>query len=138
MRRTLLILATALGLAVPAGAAGAAETGIALPARAWSFDGIFGTYDRAAAQRGFQVYKDVCAACHSLKLIHFRNLEGLGFGSVRLDATRFLRNPEHFTDFHIADVAPYARRYHIDVVATRFDIWVDDRQIMADGKFLIE
>ena len=86
MRRTLLILATALGLAVPAGAAGAAETGIALPARAWSFDGIFGTYDRAAAQRGFQVYKDVCAACHSLKLIHFRNLEGLGFGEEEVKA----------------------------------------------------
>ena len=41
---------------------------------AWSFDGPFGTYDRAALQRGFQVYKDICAACHSLEHIAFRHL----------------------------------------------------------------
>lgn len=58
----------------------------------------------------------------------FGELEGLGFGSVRLDATRFLRNPEHFTDFHIADVAPYARRYHIDVVATGV---IDEKQLLS-------
>jgi cytochrome c1 len=40
----------------------------------WSFDGPFGTFDRAALQRGFQVYKDVCSACHSLEYISFRNL----------------------------------------------------------------
>jgi ubiquinol-cytochrome c reductase cytochrome c1 subunit len=40
----------------------------------WSFDGPFGTFDRAAMQRGFQVYKDVCSACHSLEHIAFRNL----------------------------------------------------------------
>jgi ubiquinol-cytochrome c reductase cytochrome c1 subunit len=40
----------------------------------WSFEGPFGTYDRAALQRGFQVYKDVCSACHSLEFIAFRHL----------------------------------------------------------------
>jgi cyclic-di-GMP phosphodiesterase TipF (flagellum assembly factor) len=58
----------------------------------------------------------------------FGELEGLGFGSVRVDATRFLRNPEHFTDFHIADVTPYARRYHIDVVATGV---IDEQQLLS-------
>jgi cyclic-di-GMP phosphodiesterase TipF (flagellum assembly factor) len=58
----------------------------------------------------------------------FGELEGLGFQSVRIDATRFLRNPEHFTDFHIADVAPYAKRYHIDVVATGL---LDEQQLMT-------
>lgn len=49
-----------------------------LPKVDWSFDGPFGTYDRAALQRGFQVYKDVCSACHSMKLVYYRNLEGSG------------------------------------------------------------
>jgi cytochrome c1 len=40
----------------------------------WSFDGPFGVYDRAALQRGLQVYKDVCSACHSLEHIAFRHL----------------------------------------------------------------
>ena len=44
----------------------------------WSFDGPFGTYDRAALQRGFQVYKEVCAACHSLDLVAFRSLGEAG------------------------------------------------------------
>ena len=40
----------------------------------WSFDGPFGSYDRGALQRGFQVYKEVCSACHALTHIAFRNL----------------------------------------------------------------
>src|SRR4051812_41713664 len=49
------------------------------PSQRWSFDGVFGTYDRAALQRGFQVYKEVCSACHSLHYIYFRNLTALGY-----------------------------------------------------------
>lgn len=41
---------------------------------AWSFDGPFGHYDRAALQRGFQVYKETCSACHSMNLLSLRNL----------------------------------------------------------------
>ena len=33
----------------------------------WSFDGIFGTFDRASLQRGYQVYQEVCAGCHSVQ-----------------------------------------------------------------------
>jgi ubiquinol-cytochrome c reductase cytochrome b/c1 subunit len=44
----------------------------------WSFHGPFGVYDRAALQRGFQVYKEVCANCHSLSRIAFRNLADAG------------------------------------------------------------
>jgi ubiquinol-cytochrome c reductase cytochrome c1 subunit len=40
----------------------------------WSFAGIFGKYDTAQLQRGFQIYKEVCSACHSLKMIAFRHL----------------------------------------------------------------
>ncbi len=48
------------------------------PAMAWSFAGPFGHYDRAQLQRGFQVYKEVCSACHSLELLSYRNLSQHG------------------------------------------------------------
>ena len=40
----------------------------------WSFKGIFGKFDRAALQRGYQVYTEVCASCHSMKYLSYRNL----------------------------------------------------------------
>ena len=40
----------------------------------WSFKGLFGKYDRAALQRGYQVYTEVCAACHSMQYLSYRNL----------------------------------------------------------------
>ncbi|MEM8839173.1 MAG: cytochrome c1 [Pseudomonadota bacterium] len=40
----------------------------------WSFAGPFGTYDRGALQRGFKVYREVCASCHAIELVAFRNL----------------------------------------------------------------
>jgi cytochrome c1 len=50
-----------------------------LPKVDWHFDGPFGTFDRAALQRGFQVYKQVCSACHSMNLVAYRNLAALGY-----------------------------------------------------------
>ncbi len=52
----------------------------------WAFDGIFGHVDKQAAQRGFQVYKEVCSACHSLNRIAFRNLQDLGFSEAEVKA----------------------------------------------------
>ena len=40
----------------------------------WSFNGIFGTFDRASLQRGYQVYQEVCAGCHSVQHLSYRNL----------------------------------------------------------------
>ncbi len=48
------------------------------PLMKWSFSGIFGTYDQAQLQRGYQVYKEVCSACHSMDLVAFRNLADPG------------------------------------------------------------
>lgn len=45
----------------------------------WEFEGFFGRFDRQSIQRGFQIYKEVCAACHSMKLMSYRNLENAGF-----------------------------------------------------------
>jgi ubiquinol-cytochrome c reductase cytochrome c1 subunit len=57
-----------------------------LPNPGWSFSGPFGTFDRAAAQRGFLVYKTVCANCHSMKDAYFRDLEGIGFTDEQVKA----------------------------------------------------
>lgn len=67
--------ALALSLASPAFAAEQAERPSRQP---WSFAGPFGTFDRAQLQRGFKVYREVCATCHSLKYIAFRNLAQRG------------------------------------------------------------
>lgn len=71
-RPALFVLALAGVLfATPAFAAGEAEA----PMRGdWSFSGIFGTFDRAQLRRGHQVYREVCAACHGMKYVYFRNL----------------------------------------------------------------
>ncbi|HEU0100432.1 MAG TPA: cytochrome c1 [Allosphingosinicella sp.] len=53
---------------------------------AYSFDGPFGKYDRRQLQRGFQVYKEVCASCHGLSFVAFRNLEDLGYGEEEIKA----------------------------------------------------
>lgn len=45
---------------------------------AWSWEGPFGVFDRAALQRGFQVYEEVCSSCHGLRYLHYRNLADEG------------------------------------------------------------
>ncbi len=45
-----------------------------IKAQSWSFSAPFGMYDRGQLQRGYKVYKQVCAACHGLRLVRFRNL----------------------------------------------------------------
>lgn len=74
MLRKLTVLAAAFGLALsaaPALAAGHPE-----PAKKvdWSFSGPFGNYDQAQLQRGYKVYKEVCASCHAMSLLAYRNL----------------------------------------------------------------
>ena len=44
----------------------------------WSFKGFFGKFDRSSLQRGYQVYTEVCAACHSLNYLSYRNLSEKG------------------------------------------------------------
>lgn len=58
----------------------------ALPKQIWSFSGISGTFDRAALQRGFQVYNEVCSVCHSLRLGYYRNLAGIGLSEEQIKA----------------------------------------------------
>ena len=53
---------------------------------AFSFDGPFGKWDIQQLQRGFKVYDEVCAACHSLKFVAFRDLEQLGYDEGQVKA----------------------------------------------------
>ncbi len=52
----------------------------------WPFDGVTGHLDKPAAQRGFQVYKEVCSACHGVSRIAFRNLHDIGFSEAEIKA----------------------------------------------------
>lgn len=49
-------------------------------------DGPFGHFDKAQLQRGFQVYKEVCSACHSMTQVHFRDLKDLGYSEAEIKA----------------------------------------------------
>ena len=64
----------------------AAGGDVSLTKRDWSFNGPFGTFDKAAMQRGFQVYREVCAGCHSMKYIAFRNFADLGYNEAEIKA----------------------------------------------------
>jgi ubiquinol-cytochrome c reductase cytochrome c1 subunit len=77
MRRSFVCL-VALLAAIGLSDAARAEESVDLLQPHWSFDGPFGTFDRAALQRGFQVYKEVCSSCHALSLLFYRNLGGPG------------------------------------------------------------
>ncbi|MDB1134975.1 cytochrome c1 [Candidatus Anaplasma sp. TIGMIC] len=56
------------------------------PVPKWKFSGIFGTFDRPAVQRGYQVYREVCSSCHSMRKIAFRNLREIGFSEAEVKA----------------------------------------------------
>jgi ubiquinol-cytochrome c reductase cytochrome c1 subunit len=62
----------------------ASEGGTPLKQMSWPFDGAFGKVDRQAAQRGFQVYKEVCSACHGLYNLSYRNLKDIGFSNAEI------------------------------------------------------
>ncbi len=52
----------------------------------WPFEGLFGTFDRQAAQRGAQVYLEVCSACHGMQHLYYRNLQEIGFSEAEIKA----------------------------------------------------
>ena len=72
LTRLLAVAAGALALAAPAAHA-AGEQKHPHP-HSWEFEGPFGTYDRASMQRGFQIYQEVCSACHGMQQLDFRHL----------------------------------------------------------------
>ncbi len=89
--RTLIIAATLslCGMSAAVAASGSAKDP---EHRHWHFAGPFGTHDKDALQRGFQVYETVCASCHGVELLSFRNLGQKG-GPFYLDSC-----PDGFAD----------------------------------------
>jgi len=83
------VLATGVGAALawaPSARAAEGHDVIQIPDTRFSFDGIFGTFDRASAQRGFQVYKEVCSACHAMHQLSYRHLTQIGLSPAQVQA----------------------------------------------------
>jgi|TARA_B100000315_G_scaffold185334_1_gene174436 ubiquinol-cytochrome c reductase cytochrome c1 subunit len=81
MFKKILIVAFVFALfsSINAGPLQAAE-GAAHPAsQEWTTDGLFGFFDRKQLKRGWQVYSEICASCHSVRLVYYRHLEEIGF-----------------------------------------------------------
>ncbi|HZV83575.1 MAG TPA: cytochrome c1 [Brevundimonas sp.] len=75
MKKTLVMIAAAAGLAFGGAPAMAAEGGAhALRDGGFSFEGPFGAFHQGQLQRGYKVYREVCASCHSMNLMYFRTL----------------------------------------------------------------
>ena len=64
----------------------ASGSGNDLPKHNWSFKGLTGTFDKAAVQRGFKVYREVCSGCHSMSLLYYRDLIDIGFSNEEVKA----------------------------------------------------
>lgn len=89
MRKSIFISAIVFGLSVTALTSQAQAAGGDTPALEkvdWSFSSVFGTYKSDQLRRGFTVYQNVCAACHGLKLLHYRNLAEIGLSIKQIKA----------------------------------------------------
>ncbi len=83
-----LVLTAALTAAASFGLVGTANAagGVKVPAQEWPHSGVFGTFDRASAQRGLQVYREICATCHAMSLVPIRTMAGIGYDGEQLKA----------------------------------------------------
>jgi cytochrome c1 len=95
-----LLAATALGAALALGSAGASAAGKAAVAEDvdFSFEGMFGTFDRAQLQRGFLVYKQVCSSCHGMEQLYYRNLMEPGGPELTEDQVKAIAAEYEVTD----------------------------------------
>jgi len=64
----------------------------------WSFEGVFGTFDRASLQRGYQVYQEVCSGCHSAQHLSYRNLSEKGGPEFSLEEAKAIAAQFEVTD----------------------------------------
>jgi|TARA_B110000967_G_scaffold26401_1_gene24148 ubiquinol-cytochrome c reductase cytochrome c1 subunit len=64
----------------------------------WSFKGLFGKFDRGSLQRGYQVYTEVCASCHSMKYLSYRNLYEKGGPEFSIEQAKAIAASFEVTD----------------------------------------
>lgn len=110
IRKLTLSALTALGLT--AGGALAAGDGGHIEDFAFSFEGPFGTYDRAQLQRGLQIYTEVCSACHGLKFVPLRTLGDEGGPMLPEDQVRAYASGLEIFDPELDDYRPRAVTDH--------------------------
>jgi len=75
----------------------------------WSFKGFFGKFDRASLQRGYQVYTEVCAACHSMKYLSYRNLSEAGGPEFSVEQAKIIASQFELTDGPNSDGEMFTR-----------------------------
>ena len=75
----------------------------------WSFKGLFGKFDRGSLQRGYQVYTEVCAACHSMKYVSYRNLAEKGGPEFSVEQAKAIAASFEVTDGPNADGEMFTR-----------------------------
>ncbi len=75
----------------------------------WSFNGLFGKFDRGSLQRGYQVYSEVCAACHSMKYLSYRNLSEKGGPEFSVEQAKAIAASFEITDGPNADGEMFTR-----------------------------
>ena len=75
----------------------------------WSFKGFFGKFDRAQLQRGYQVYTEVCAACHSMKYLSYRNLSQSGGPEFSEQQAKIIASQFEVTDGPNSDREMFTR-----------------------------
>ena len=75
----------------------------------WSFKGLFGKFDRASLQRGYQVYTEVCAACHSMKYLSYRNLSEPGGPEFSVEQAKIIASQFELTDGPNSDGEMFTR-----------------------------
>ena len=75
----------------------------------WTFKGLFGKFDRASLQRGYQVYTEVCASCHSMKYLTYRNLAEKGGPEFSEAAAKAIAASFEVTDGPNADGEMFTR-----------------------------
>jgi ubiquinol-cytochrome c reductase cytochrome c1 subunit len=116
LRKAIVIAAAGLSLiafAAPASAETKGEHPHAPKGAPWSFAGPFGKFDQAELQRGYKVYKEVCAQCHSMNLLSFRNLGEKG-------------GPFYKAEFKNPNDNPYVKALAADVEVADIDTETGD------------
>ena len=75
----------------------------------WGFKGFFGIFDRASLQRGYQVYAEVCASCHSMKYLSYRNLSEPGGPEFSIEQAKAIASQFELTDGPNSDGEMFTR-----------------------------
>ncbi len=139
MKRTLLSLGLALGLATGAQAAGGGDQKIV--DFDFSFEGPFGKFDQFQLQRGLQVYTEVCASCHGLQYVYFRNLHdeggpGLPNDQVKAYASEFLipEEPANRPNFYDPELDEYRTAVPSDKFPANSGAGAPDLSLMAKAR----